>query len=112
MSDRCLCVKESSEKTAKAECAQIITLSSNSNRKFLINKNMCLDMLKAVEIDEHQLNSFTSTMRISTSFSTFVFKGDEPDCLLHQFVPTYNRMHFIKLLRKMNDHIIAVLNPY
>ena len=38
---------------ARAECAWIITLSSNDNRKFLMNKNTCLNALKAAEIDEY-----------------------------------------------------------
>ena len=73
---------ENLSKTVKAECAWIITLSSNSNRKFSMNKNVCLNVLKAAETDEYQLNSFTSMMRTSTSFSAFVFKSDESDCLL------------------------------
>ena len=40
-------------KTVKAECAQIITFNFNNNRKFLINKNTCLNTLKATEINEH-----------------------------------------------------------
>ena len=86
ISDRCLYIEESSEnllKAAKTECAQIIIFSSNSNRKFLMNKNTCLNILKATEIDEHQLNSFINTIKILIPFSTSVFKGDEPDCLLH-----------------------------
>ena len=85
MPGRYLCVRESPEnllKTAKAECAQIITPSSNCNRKFSMNKNVCLNVSEAAEIDEHQLNSFISVMKIPTSSSAFVFKGDEPDCLL------------------------------
>ena len=56
MPSRCLCTEKSSKnllKTAKTECAWIITLNFNCNRKFLINKNMYLNMLKAAEIDEH-----------------------------------------------------------
>ena len=115
MSDRYLCVKKSSEnflKMIKAECAQIITLSFNSNRKFSINKNVYLNMLKAVEIDEYQLNSLINAMRISISLSAFISEGNEFNCLFHQFVPIYNRVHFIKLLRKMNNYIITVLNFY
>ena len=51
-------------------------------------------------------------MRTSTPLSTPVSKGDEPDCLLCWFVPTHNRVHSVRLLKKMNDHTITVLNPY
>ena len=83
--DRHLCVRKSFEnllKTAKVKWAQIITPSSNNNRKFSINKNVYLNTLKAAEIDEYQLNSLTSAMRTLISFSAFVSKGDKPDCLL------------------------------
>ena len=86
MSDKYLCIKKSSEnflKTVKIECVWIITLSFNDNRKFLMNKNVCLNVLEAVEIDECQLNLFISVIKISISFSAFVSKGNEPDCLLH-----------------------------
>ena len=86
MLDRHLCVREPSEdlsKTAKAKCAWIITPSFNCNRKFLMNKNTCLNMSEAAEIDEHWLNSLTNVMRIPTPFLAPVFKGDESDCLLH-----------------------------
>ena len=115
MPDRCLCMKEPSEnllKMTKAECAWIIILSFNSNRKFLMNKNMCLNALKTAEIDKYQLNSFINVMKISISLSASVFKSDEPDYLLHQFVSIYNKVHSVKLLKKINDHIIAVLNFY
>ena len=115
MFDKCLCVKDSSEnllKTAKAECAQIITPSFNSNIKFLMNKNMCLNAPEVVEIGECWLNLFTNVMRTLTPFSAPVFKGNKLDCLLHQFVPTHNKMHSIKLSRKVNNHIIAMLNLY
>ena len=78
-------MKKSSEnllKMVRVECAQIIIFSFNDNRKFLINKNACLNISEAAEIGEHQLNLFTSAMRISTPFSALVSKGDEPDCLL------------------------------
>ena len=99
-------------KTAKAECAQLITFSFNSNRKFSINKNTCLNVLKIAEIDECQLNSFTSTIKISTSFLTSVSENDESDCLFHWFVSNHNRVHFIKLSKKVNNHTITVLNLY
>ena len=98
MPGRYLCTEESFEnfsKTAKAECAQIIIFSFNSNRKFLMNEN-----------------SFTNVMRISTPLSASVFKGDESDCLLHWFVSTHYRVHSVRLLRKMDNHIITVLNFY
>lgn len=56
MLDECLCTEKSSEnllKTAKAECVQIITFSSNSNRKFSMIKNACLNVLKTAEVNEH-----------------------------------------------------------
>ena len=84
MSGRCLCIGEPFKnllKAAKAQCAQIITFSFNDNRKFSMNKNICLNALKTAEIDEHQLNSFTSIMKTSIPLSAFVFKGDELDCL-------------------------------
>ena len=115
MPDRCLCVKEPSEnflKMTRAECAWIITLSFNSNRKFLMNENTCLNVLKAAEIDEHQLNSLTSVMRILISSSAFVSKNDESDCLLCWFVPTHYRVHFIRLSKKVNNHTITALNLY
>ena len=86
MSDRHLCTEEPSEnllKKARAECVWIIIFSFNSNRKFLMNKNTYLNMSEAVEIDEHQLNSFTSVMKILIPFSASVFKSDEFDYLLH-----------------------------
>ena len=115
MFDKCLCVREPFEnflKTVRAECVWIITLSSNDNRKFLMNENVCLNALKAAEIGEHWLNSLTSIMRTSTPPSAPVSEGDEPDCLLHQFVPTHYRVHFVKLSKKVNDHTITVLNFY
>ena len=115
MFGRCLCIKKPSGnllKTARAECVWIITPSSNNNRKFLMNKNIYLNVLKAAEIDECQLNSFTSIMRTPTPLSAPVSKGDEPDCLLCWFVPTHNEVHFIRLSRKVNNHTITVLNPY
>ena len=51
-------------------------------------------------------------MRISTSFSAFVFKNDESDYLLYQFVPTHYRVHSVKLSKKMNNYIITALNLY
>ena len=56
MPGRYLCVGEppgNLSKTVRAECVQIITPSSNSNRKFSMNKNACLDIPEAAEIDEH-----------------------------------------------------------
>ena len=96
----------------RAECVQIITLSFNSNRKFSMNKNICLNTSETAETNEYQLNSLTSIMRISISFSASVFKSDEPDYLLCQFVSTHNEVHFIKLLKKMNHHTITILNFY
>ena len=113
--DRCLYMREFPKdllKMAKAECVWIITFSSNCNRKFLMNKNMCLNALKAVEIDKCWLNSLINIMRTSTSFLASVFKDDEPDCLFCWFVPIYNEVYSIRLLRKMNHHIIAALNFY
>ena len=51
-------------------------------------------------------------MRTSTPLSAPVSKGDEPDCLLHQFVPTHNRVHSVRLSKKVNNHTITALNPY
>ena len=51
-------------------------------------------------------------MRILILFSVFVFKSNKPDCLLHQFVPTHNKVHFIKLSRKVNHYTITALNFY
>ena len=115
MPDRCLCMKESSGnllKMVRAEYAQIITLSFNDNRKFSMNKNTCLNASKAAETDEHWLNSLTSVMKILIPFSAPVFKSDEPDYLLCQFVLTHNRVHFVKLSKKMDHHIIVILNLY
>ena len=115
MFNKCLCAEEPFEnllKIVRAECAQIITFSFNNNRKFLMNKNIYLNALKAAETDEYQLNSFTNMMKISTLFSASVFKNDESDCLLHQFVSTHNRVHSVKLSRKMNHHTITALNLY
>ena len=115
MSDRYLCIEKSFKnllKMIKTECAQIITLSFNNNKKFSMNKNMCLNTLKAVKTDKYQLNLLTNVMRIPIPFSASVFKSDESDCLLCQFVPTHNKVHFIKLSRKINYHTIIALNSY
>ena len=115
MPDRHLCVRKPSKdllKMARTECAQIITLSFNCNRKFSVDKNTCLNALKAAEIDEHQLNSLTSIMRIPIPSSAFVFKGDKPDCLLCWFVFTHNRVYSIRLSKKVNHHTITALNFY
>ena len=77
-----------------------------------MNENMCLDTSEAAEIDEYWLNSFTNMIKTSTPSSASVFKSNEPDCLLHQFVPTHYEVHSIKLSKKINNHIITVLNPY
>ena len=112
---RCLCIEEPSEnlsKTARAECVQIITLSSNDNRKFSMNENVCLNTSEAAEINEHQLNSLTSVIRTSISSSASVSKGNELDCLLYQFVLTHYRVYSIRLSRKVDNHIITALNLY
>ena len=77
-----------------------------------MNKNACLNTSEAAEIDECQLNSFISIMRISTPFLAPVFKNDKSDCLLCQFVPTHNKVYFIRLSKKVNHHTITTLNPY
>ena len=113
--DRYLCAGESSEnllKIARAEYAWIITFSFNCNKKFSMNKNMCLNMLKAVEIDEYQLNLLINVIKILISFLISVFKNDKSNCLLCWFVPIHNEMHSIRLSKKMNHHIITVLNFY
>ena len=115
MSDRYLCAEKPSEnllKTTRTECAQIITLSSNCNRKFSVNKNTYLNMSEAAKIGEHQLNSLTNVMKTSTPSSASVFKSDKPDYLLHQFVFTHNRVYSIRLSKKMNHHTITALNLY
>ena len=115
MPDRYLCTEEPFEnflKMIRAECVWIITFNSNDNRKFLMNKNICLNVLKVAEINKHQLNSFTNTMKTLNFFSISVFKDNELDCLLHQFVFTHNEVHFIKLSKKMNHYIIMTLNLY
>ena len=115
MFDKYLYTKELFEillKMIKVECVWIITLSFNGNRKFSINKNVCLNASETVKIDECWLNLFTNMMRILILFSAFISKGDEPDCLLCWFMSTHNKMYFIKLLRKINNHIITALNFY
>ena len=115
ISDKCLYVKKSSEnllKMIRAKCVWIITFSFNDNRKFSMNKNVCLNVPEAAKIDECWLNSLTNTIKISTPLSASVSEGDEPNCLLYWFVPTHNEVHSIRLLRKVNDHIITMLNFY
>ena len=110
-----LCAEEPSEnllKMIKVKCVWIITFSFKDNKKFSINKNMCLNTLKVAEIDEHQLNSFTSMMRILIPLSASVFKGNKFDCLLCWFVPTHNKVHSVRFSKKMNYYIITALNLY
>ena len=115
MSGRCLCMRESSKnllKTVKAKCVWIITSSSNGNRKFLMNENAYLNVSEAAEIDKCWLNLLTNVMKTLTPSSVLVFKGDEFNCLLCWFVFTHYRVHSIRLLKKVDNYIITMLNLY